>query len=224
MKKILLTPRHSVVLIALCALAIGNTCSAKQHDLVPPPDKPATRASEPIQACHRKVIENDLKPFVGKDCLLDVKRGDLTGNGSMDALLVLDSPSVASTALGQGPTRTIVLLVRGTDGRLHEASRNSMLVPCAHCGGLYGDPYSYTQAGIGKFTVVTEGGSRDHWSNKYTFIYSKKQHTWLLEKFISKARDQLTGKSKSIDLTAKKFGQIDFSKTDPQDLPKAELP
>ncbi|MBD8873464.1 hypothetical protein [Rhodanobacter sp. DHB23] len=167
---------------------------------------------------------DDLKTFIGNNHLLDSKAGDLNGSGKPGVLLVLDPATGGTGKLGEGPSRTVLLLVRDASGQLENAVQNDKFVPCAQCGGIAGDPYSYTQIGKGQFTVVTEGGSREHWSNEYTFAYVPAQNGWLLHEVKREVTDQETGKHKTLDLTSKDFGAVRFQDFDPANLPEATLP
>jgi len=226
MENIYIRNRSLQIVLILFATPLSAACSPhnQSHALHSGiPQSHTSRINSP-QSTSIRTTNGDLKAFVGKDRVLDTKRGDLTGNGREDVLLVLDQSPTDSNVLGQGQPRVVVLLVRDANGQLHEAAKNSKLVPCARCGGLYGDPYSYTRLGAGRFTLVTEGGSREHWSNKYTFAYSKKQHDWLLRVVKRKVFDRLTEKGRSLSLTTKTFGQVRFSKADPYSLPNDGLP
>ena len=167
---------------------------------------------------------DDLKAFISNNRLLDTKIGDINGDGKPDALLVLDPPTDGSEKLGEGSLRTVLLLIRQASGQLEKAAQNDKLVPCAQCGGIAGDPYSYTQVGKGQFTVVTEGGSREHWSNEYSFAYDTMQGTWLLHEVKREVVDQETGQSKALDLTPKDFGTVRFQDADPATLSEVTLP
>lgn len=167
---------------------------------------------------------DDLKALVGNNRLLDAKTGDINGDGKPDILLVLDPPVTGSEKLGEGHSRSVLLLMRNASGQLEKAAQNDKLVPCAQCGGIAGDPYSYTQAGNGQFTVVTEGGSREHWSNEYSFSYAQAQDGWLLHEVKREVTDQETGKHKILDLTPKDFGTVRFQDFDPAALPEVTLP
>ncbi|MEW9625584.1 hypothetical protein [Rhodanobacter geophilus] len=167
---------------------------------------------------------DDLKAFVGNNRLLDSKTGDLDDSGRPGALLVLDPLAEGFGKLGEGPSRTVLLLVRNASGQLEKAAQNAKMVPCAQCGGIAGDPYSYAQVSKGQFTVVTEGGSREHWSNEYTFAYAPTQKDWQLHEVKREVTDQETGKHKALDLTPKDFGTMRFQDFDPATLPEVTLP
>lgn len=156
--------------------------------------------------------------------ILASKLGDLNGDGKPDALLVLDPPTAGNEKLGEGPARSVLILIRDANGQLQKAAQNDKLVPCAQCGGIAGDPFSYVQITNNGFTVVTEGGSRQHWSNEYTFAYSAQHRDWLLSSLKREVTDQDTDKHKQIDLAPKDFGVITFANFDPATQPEVELP
>lgn len=54
--------------------------------------------------------------------ILDSKTGDLRGNGAPDALLVLDTAVKGNEKLGEGPSRTVLLLTRNAAGQLQVAA------------------------------------------------------------------------------------------------------
>jgi len=156
--------------------------------------------------------------------LLDYKTGDLNGDGKPDALLVIDPLVTGNEQLGKGPPRNVLLLIRDTANRLQKVAQNDKIVPCAQCGGIVGDPYSYTQIANNSFTLVTEGGSREHWSNEYTFIYSPEQKDWLLHEVKREVTDQESSKKRQLDMTSKDLGVVTFKDFNPSTLPSVELP
>ena len=135
----------------------------------------------------------------GNTKILDIQQGDLTGDGGQGAALVLDHPGTGSEK---------------------QVGRNDLLIPCAQCGGMAGDPFGYIQVNEGRFTVLTEGGSRERWSNEYTFKYSAEQQDWLLEKTVWTMADTETGEERRIELTSKEFGSIRFDELVPETLQK----
>lgn len=164
-----------------------------------------------------------LDAFVeGNAKILASQQGDLRGSGGRDAVLVLDHPGTGNEKLGEGEPRTVLLLIRDGAGKLQKIGKNDKLVPCAQCGGMAGDPFGYIQVGKGQFTVLTEGGSRERWSNEYTFKYSAGQQDWLLDRAVRTVTDTETGEEKHVELTNKDFGLIHFEKFDPETLPKME--
>ncbi|PXV59804.1 hypothetical protein SAMN04487785_101225 [Dyella jiangningensis] len=156
--------------------------------------------------------------------LMDSLTSDLNDDGRPDALLVLDPPADGDKKLGQGTPRRVLIVVRGESGQLHEAARNDKIVPCSACGGLAGDPYAFTRVERGQFTISNGGGSRERWSDDYTFTYSTERKDWLLSKVTRSVSDEETNAHKAIELTPKDFGDITFKDFDPGKLPKVELP
>jgi hypothetical protein len=168
---------------------------------------------------------DELKAFAtGGAKVLEATRGDLTGDGHQGAVLVIDPPGGADAKLGEGPARDVVLVVPDASGRLQKAASNARIVPCATCGGVAGDPYGYTKVLKGEFTIVNGGGSRERWSDEYTFTWSPAKKDWLATHVVRKVSDSETGKEKVVDLTARDFGGVAFKDFDPAHIPEAHLP
>ncbi|WP_255548402.1 hypothetical protein [Luteibacter sp. dw_328] len=168
---------------------------------------------------------NDLTAFAtGGAKVFESVRGDLTGEGRSDVLLVLDPPQTSTEKLGQGPSRHVVLLLRDEAGQLHRASANILIVPCSLCGGVAGDPYAYSRIGKGQFTIVIGGGSRERWTDEYTFTYVGAKKDWFISSAVRKVFDTDTDKEKHVDLTAKELGTVSFADFDPGKLPEVALP
>lgn len=151
---------------------------------------------------------------------LETVRGDLTGNGYSDALLVLSPPESDEDKLGEGPPRTVLLLIQDASGALHKAAENARIVPCARCGGMAGDPYAFSRIEAGRFTLSLSGGSRERWADDYTFRYVPEQKTWQLDKAVRELTDTQSGQHTALELTAKDFGQVAFADFDPSTLAK----
>lgn len=156
--------------------------------------------------------------------IMDKKIGDLSGDGSSGAILVLDPASSEHDQSGQGLPRTVLLLARDASGTWHKVEQNDKLVPCKRCGGSSGDPFGYLGIGKGTFTIITQGGSRERWGNIYTFTYSPERKTWLLSSVRRSVADSITETSKHIMLTSKELGIVDFEHFDPAKLPDVTLP
>jgi hypothetical protein len=213
---------HVPLLLIIATLWLPNTCSANGADLLAQAVTPI--ASTPsIQGPGPKM--DDLKAFATNDTkILDSKTGDLNGDGAPDALLVLDPPTRGSEKLGEGPPRTVLLLVRNASGTLQQATQNNKIVPCAQCGGIAGDPFGYIRLKSNGFTIVNGGGDREHWTNEYTFTYSSASRNWLLDHVLLRVVDKENGREKHRELTAKDLGAIKFQDFDPSTLPEVELP
>ncbi|MDF3981094.1 hypothetical protein P3W24_03505 [Luteibacter sp. PPL201] len=142
----------------------------------------------------------------------------------MDALLVLDPPIRGDEKLGEGPERTVLILVREACGSLREASANRRVVPCAHRGGVAGDPFGYVKLEPRGFTVVNGGGSRERWSDEFTFIYAADHDDWFVDKVSRQVSDSETGLEKRIELSPEELGRIAFEDFDPEKVPEVTLP
>lgn len=168
---------------------------------------------------------DDLTAFAtGGAKVLESVKGDLTGDGRYGVLLVLDPPLTGKETLGQGPSRHVVLLIRDGAGQLQRASSNDRIVPCSLCGGIAGDPYAYSRIGKGQFTVIIGGGSRERWTDEYTFTYVGAKKDWFVSSVVRKVVDTGTDKEKHVDLTAKELGTVSFADFDPGKLAEVTLP
>jgi len=149
--------------------------------------------------------------------------GDLNGDGRLDALVVLDQPEPGN-ALDGGPPRTVVLAVADAAGQLRKATQNDKIIPCRDCGGIGRDPFGYSRIDKDGFTLLTEGGSREHWWSEYTFKYTADAKSWTLAKVWRGASDTVTKESKEVTWTAKDFGVVKFEDFDPSTLSEVHLP
>jgi hypothetical protein len=198
------------------ALALSEKTSAKMDA------PPADNANE--SSSHKdELMKEQLDAFVeGSTKILDSQQGDLKGDGERGVVLVLDHLGTGNEKLGEGDPRTLLLLARDGTGELQKVGKNDRLIPCAQCGGMAGDPFGYIKVGEGRFTVLTEGGSRERWSSEYTFKYSAEEQDWLLDKTVRTVTDTETGEEKHMELTSNEFGTIRFEEFDPETLPKME--
>ncbi len=222
------------VVVIACVVAISacqvNTSSSAMESEPALSEKtsaeitvPAAGSANELSSHKDELMAEQLSAFVeGNAKILDSQQGDLKGNGGRGAVLVLDHPGAGNEKLGEGEPRTLLLLTRDGAGKLQKVGKNDRIVPCAQCGGMTGDPFGYVQVGEGRFTVLTEGGSRERWSNEYTFKYSAEEQDWMLEKTVRTVTDMETGEEKNIELTSKEFGSVHFEAFDPAVLPKVE--
>lgn len=155
--------------------------------------------------------------------VVDIVRGDLTGQGTSDAVVVFSPAVTGRPALGDGPARTVMLLTRDASGRLEINAENARIVPCEHCGGIAGDPYAYARIEAGTLTVAVAGGSRQRWFHDYTFRYAPERTTWQLDQVVRGVTDAQTGEQVQTKLTAAEFGAIGFADFDPARLPPAPV-
>ena len=212
-------PRTRNYLVALVVLGV-STCANAQ--IANPYAKPTAAPSAPQD---KGTKMDDLKSFAtGGAKILESTKGDLTGDGRQGAVLIIDPPGGEGAKLGEGPARDVVLVVADASGRPQKAASNARIVPCASCGGVAGDPYGYTRVAKGQFTIVNGGGSRERWSDEYTFTWSPARKDWLASHVVRKVSDGDTGKEKHVDLSAKELGDVSFKDFDPSHLPEATLP
>ena len=210
MKKII---RPSVLALSLAlsgcsgsdSSAATTASTAQTSHAVPEAAAPTTSSTVVLPNPYNK---DDLHAFAVEGTrILSSQIGDLNSDGRLDALIVLDPPSTSETA-GLGRSREVLLAIRNAEGHLQAAARSDQIVPCERCGGLAGDPFGYARIDKEGFTLVTEGGSREHWSNEYTFKYAAGQLHWTLERARRRVIDKADGNTSEIILTAKDFGVV----------------
>ncbi|MDR6989990.1 hypothetical protein [Luteimonas sp. 3794] len=153
--------------------------------------------------------------------LVDTLRGDLTGRGTSDALIVFSPATTEAQPLGRGQARTVVLLRRDAAGTLQKVAENARIVPCERCGGIAGDPYAYARIEAGTVTLAVAGGSRERWFSDYVFRYAPERATWQLDQVVRGVTDTQTGLQKQTELLVEDFGDIGFADFDPAALPPA---
>jgi hypothetical protein len=170
----------------------------------------------------RVKIPMALEAFVAADTKpIEYKSADLNGDGKMDHILVLANTRVAADEEHNDESkRPLLIIITGADGKLTEAARNELVVGCAGCGGMMGDPFEGVTAGKGTFTITNSGGSRDRWSYEYTFNYSRKDNAWQLVRVVETTSDTLKPKNgtNKVMTPPKSFGKIDFVDFDPDEF------
>src|ERR1041385_6199316 len=129
-------------------------------------------------------IPTEVLPFVESGTkAIALEKSDLNGDGKEDFILVLEKENPARDAddfpVGQRP---LLILLRGTDGKLALAKRNERIVICSQCGGVFGDPFEGIIAGRNTFSVEHYGGSSWRWKYSYKFNYSRINKSWRLVK------------------------------------------
>lgn len=204
----------------VAVLGVSTTVSAQTTN---PYAKPSPAPTSATQANH--IPMDNLTSFAtGGTRILESIKGDLTGKGRADVVLVLDPPLSGKEKLGEGANREVALLTRDDAGQLHRAASNARIVPCAQCGGVAGDPYAYTRIGKAEFTIVVGGGSRERWTDEYTFTYVDVKKDWFVSTVVRKVVDTDGDKEKHVTLTGKDLGETSFSAFDPSHLPEVTLP
>lgn len=203
------------VLLAACAGVMTTAGAQGTNPYAPPASGVVTENKEP----------DDLGRFAtGGFRVLESVKGDLTGAGHSDVLLILDPPLDERSEASEHLKRSVVLLVRDSAGDLRKAAINSNLVPCSTCAGAAGDPYAYSRIEKGRITVVLGGGSRERWTDEFSFSYVPDKLKWVLSRVVRKVGDMESTDQKQIELTAKDLGEISFSDFDPERLPAVTLP
>ncbi|MCW5605418.1 MAG: hypothetical protein KIT18_12825 [Burkholderiales bacterium] len=169
-------------------------------------------------------VPAEVRPFIEKDSVpIELKKADLDRDGREDWLLVIQhaKPRIdPKSGYEEEGLRSLLLLVRGADGRLAAAARNDHVAYCCNCGGIWGDPFVGVDAGAGRFTVSNAGGSnRNRWTYSYTFAWSRIDSAWQLVRVESTAHDVLDPKGESLVVhrPPRDYGKIDFREFDPQD-------
>ncbi|KPG78576.1 hypothetical protein [Stenotrophomonas geniculata] len=157
--------------------------------------------------------------------LLEAVRGDLTGNGIDDQLLVIDQPAPDGLVPGEhGPNRVLLLLLSDAAGRWQLAARNDKLVPCSTRGGIAGDPFAYVTIEDGAFSVITNGGSRERWSSTYRFRYAPADKACWVDGVRRKVVDIETEATNIRDYSVAELGRVRFEDFDPSSVAEVSLP
>lgn len=157
----------------------------------------------------------DVQPFVEQNTKpIALESADLNGDGAKDFILVLEDqkPKKSEDDFEEG-FRSLLILVRGAEGKLFLAKRNNDIVYCRTCGGVFGDPFDSVEVGLKTFTVHLYGGSAWRWSYSYKFNYSRIDKTWQLVRVREDSyhtSEPNKGKTK-IYTPPKDFGKIDIA-------------
>jgi hypothetical protein len=144
--------------------------------------------------------------------------GDINNDGESDAVIVLSAEQQAA----KGAPRTVLLLVRDPSGSFRLAARNDKLVPCADCGGMFGDPLASISTDRGRVTVVNEGGAGIYWSDEFVFKHVA-DDGWRLDRVVRTATQRSTAETKRLELGEKDFGVVSFDAFDPESLPEVSM-
>lgn len=164
------------------------------------------------------MLPADIAPFVEAGAIpIALESADLNGDGRADYLLAFERPLLEATGDMPANQRPLLVLMRQPDNSLTLAARNERVVYCAHCGGMFGDPFEGIKAAKGRFTVHLYGGSAWRWATSYTFAFSRRDLAWQLVEvrelsYHTSDPDKLDQK---VSRPPRDFGRIDFSDFDP---------
>lgn len=150
---------------------------------------------------------------------MDTVYGDLNLDEREDAILVLkleDEEENPSMNESEGVVkRPLLILTKQDDGVWKSEGRNDNLVMCAHCGGVFGDPYDQIVIKKGYFSVEHYGGSNWRWTKIITFKYAADKREWFLHK--DGGDEYNTGNPDKVEShvrTTKDFGVVKFADYD----------
>jgi len=77
-----------------------------------------------------------------------------------------------------------------------------------------GDPLSDATIGPGGFVIAFEGGSRELWSRRYTFAYSRDDDDWHLDRIDEKVSDRISGHQEGKQTTRTQIGAASIKNFD----------
>jgi hypothetical protein len=218
---------HQGKVIALLLIGAMSACGAappRQDGTPNAAESPSGTTRVPVATKTGADLETEVAGALGPALrVLGVAGGDVNLDGRHDAVAVVEPSTPVSGDLGEGPARRVVILLRALDGGLMEAASNDKLVACARCGGTWGDPFAGVSAGEGSFTLATEGGSREHWSNEYVFAYDAGTRAWMLARASRRVTDTIDGRQVALELDPAKTGPVPFQHADPDALPGTVL-
>jgi hypothetical protein len=154
--------------------------------------------------------ETEFSAFIPASATLRLSaRGDIDADGDDDALIVY-----APTLVDDNAPRTLMLLLRNTDGVLRKSIVNPNAILCRSCGGMMGDPLQQISVGRGEFTLRFEGGSRELWSSEYAFKYAGDRGIWKLSEIVFNGFDRVDGKNAEKRKKPAEFGDVSLEEFD----------
>lgn len=139
-------------------------------------------------------------------------------NDAVDEYIVAAALDPRDAEWKEAHDRKLFIFVKYKDVYVAHSSNNLILM-CASCGGVMGDPWGGIQTGKTWFEISHSGGSRIRWSVTYKFGYSRKYDQWQLIEVRQGQYDTMdeTG-SNNVSETftpPKDYGMINFENFDP---------
>lgn len=208
--------RVSSIACLFMALPLATvSCAARDPQLPSPPSAAASQGATSSGAA-------EWAPFVPDPSRIRMeRRGDLDGDGDEDALLVL-APRPGADA--RFDPRTLLVLLRGADGKFAKAIDNPDAIHCERCGGMMGDPLQDISIDKSGFTLRLEGGSRELWSQTFRFDYSRKDAMWMLVSIEEGGADRATGNAARKRRSVEDFGMIPLDRFSIKEFPAGAMP
>ena len=168
-------------------------------------------------------VPDEVRRFIEKQRIpIALETGDLNADGRNDLILVISDVVSKNAPYEEGAgARSVLILIRESNGSLDLAARNDLVAYCKNCGGALGDPFAGVTISGTRFTVSNYGGSASRWSYEYTFDYSRRDRTWQLvraEESSFHALDPERTKRHRIYTPPKHFGLITFADFDPDNF------
>ena len=199
---------HQTVFLRFAALTLFLTCLLSVH---------VVAQNDEIK------VPGDVRPFVHKGLIpIALETGDLNADGRKDHILVTSEVVREDAAWEEGAgERSVLILIRETNGALRLAAQNDGVIYCRNCGGVFGDPFAGVNIRGTSFTINNYGGSNDRWSYSYTFAYSRRDRTWQLVRVEDESFHTLDPKHtmrRRIYTAPKSFGLINFADFDPDNF------
>lgn len=168
-------------------------------------------------------VPDEVKRFVeAKRISIALESGDLNADGRKDLVLVVSDVVGESDPYEEGAgSRSVLILIRQSDGSLSLAARNDLVAMCRNCGGVFGDPFEGVTIRGTRFTVSNYGGSNERWSYNYMFAYSRRDQNWQLvraeESHFHTLDPDRTMRTR-VYTPPKHFGLINFADFDPDNF------
>lgn len=143
--------------------------------------------------------------------------GDFNDDKKQDAVLLLKKFNEEKEALSSDTPveRPLMILMRGTDGKLYKSARNDRAVYCYKCGSDFGSPLTDIQIFGNTFSIQHEAGKTNRWTRLISFQYNALTQDFTLVKDATSTYDISASKPVDNEVKTKKdFGVIPFEDFD----------